>query len=134
MSQATLGDLTNTADISAQQNRKSLPLGEKDDNVRETLRQKLDFKNSANGRFKNKKALLADFKKYRISSHIFYFLSPCLIAGLLNTFNKIFNFILIFKQFSTIFKASRLHKSNAFFICHYKIFISENNTVTLRCK
>jgi len=52
MSQATLGDLTNTADISAQQNRKSLPLGEKDDNVRETLRQKLDFKNSANGRFK----------------------------------------------------------------------------------
>lgn len=31
---------------SSQQPRQSLPLGEKDDNIREALRQKLDFKNS----------------------------------------------------------------------------------------
>lgn len=32
--------------VSNQQPRQSLPLGEKDDNIREALRQKLDFKNS----------------------------------------------------------------------------------------
>jgi hypothetical protein len=49
MSDNTLGDLTNTTDLLQQQNRQPQPLGEKDSNAREALKQKLDFKKSDNG-------------------------------------------------------------------------------------
>lgn len=49
MTDNTLGDLTNTSSIGSQQNRKQQVLGEKDDNARELLKQKLDFKSQAKG-------------------------------------------------------------------------------------
>jgi hypothetical protein len=51
MTENTLGDLTNTTGISSQQNRKQQVLGEKDDNVREMLKQKLDFKPQPKGTY-----------------------------------------------------------------------------------
>ena len=49
MSDNTLGDLTNNTDLLQQQNRQPQPLGEKDSNAREALKQKLDPKKSDNG-------------------------------------------------------------------------------------
>ena len=50
MSDNTLGDLTNNSGLTDQQNHQSLPLGEKSHNIKEALRQKLDFKNSVDGK------------------------------------------------------------------------------------
>jgi hypothetical protein len=47
MSDNTLGDLTNTADVHNQHNKKEKSSGAKNDNAREALKAKLDFKNNS---------------------------------------------------------------------------------------